>query len=876
MPPDHSPAPRAPAPADPVPAARPPRDALPPGTLLGDSYRVERTLGQGGFGVVYLATDLALQRPVAIKEYLPVHLAGRGDGTALGLREAAHQDAFVRGLQSFLNEARLLAQFDHPSLVRVYRFWEENHTAYMAMPFCDGPTLTAARRSMLRPPDERWLREQLLLPLLGALDTLHAASCLHRDVSPDNILLLADGRPVLLDFGSARRVVADMTQPLTAVLNPSYAAIEQFAESTATPQGPWTDLYGLGCVAYYALSGRAPAPATARAVSDSASMPAAEVGRLLEQSFPGLHYSPTLLAAIDSALALRPTDRPQSAADLRAMLMSAHVQPDLAIEPPSDTRREEVRLSAVPMPTGSDEEPLSEEEERAIRNVIDIALGDAGRGAAGAGRPTRIEPRLEPVPAPPSPFAPSPIVPPPRKAALKVVASGPWPETPFPAADAPAKPPTARPVPAPVAPPMSNDSAAVAVAAPSDADAPRDANPLWPLDVSAPQPPAPTTAGVPAVAPPPTAAQEAAPEATTLPHSEPSPSTTTEENVEPRAAHADTWPEPEPTVVALDAPADSLPPSPTVPAAPASPEPELGVTQPAVRLVSPPPPEPFLHPSDDVEDGWVPTQFAADDDAEPAPPPRTRKTALGAVAVAAAALAAVGLLRLAPAALNGPDDGHVQVAQAPVAAPAEPRAVTPAATTAPPAAAPAQPAAATAPAVPSAGDIGAGAAVTPAAHATAPATPTTTPSEEREAAPTRTTTTPAQGEAIATTQSPVATPTPSQASSPARVEPPVTTAAASPNPAPTGSKATASATAPSPGTSNSSGSAVVASHGLHPFKPRANASGTSSAPTGAASPRAACGKRQNFALYYCMKAQCRQPRYFASAECKRLREDDEL
>jgi serine/threonine protein kinase len=379
--------------------------ALPAGTRLGD-YRIERTLGQGGYGIVYLATDLALQRPVAIKEYLPIALAGRADDGGIGLREAQHKDAFMRGLQSFLREARLLAQFDHPSLVRVYRFWEEKHTAYMAMSYCDGPTLKAARQQMDRPFDEDWVRERLLLPLLGALETLHRAQCLHRDVSPSNILLGSDGRPMLLDFGSARRVVSDMTQPLTAVLNPSYAAIEQFAESPVLTQGPWTDLYSLAAVAYYAVTGREPVPATVRAVNETALMPMAEVAQLISHSFPALHYGAPFVSAIDHALAVRPADRPQDAQAFRRELLSEHVQPDVTLEGPG--------LRAVPSPDqitlfgdeaadGAAREPeLDEASELAIRAAINTALGDIAQWPSvsqGKGEAPRIEPVIDP-PAP--------------------------------------------------------------------------------------------------------------------------------------------------------------------------------------------------------------------------------------------------------------------------------------------------------------------------------------------------------------------------------------------------------------------------------------------------------------------------------------------
>src|SRR5450631_2104388 len=180
-------------------------EALRPGAHL-EEFEIIRVLGDGGFGIVYLALDQILLRYVAIKEYLPASLAGRGVGQTVSVRSAAQAETFELGLDSFFNEARMLASFDHPSLVKVHRFWKANGTAYMAMQYYPGQTLREVRNEMPAPPDEAWLRS-FVDPLLGALEVLHAEDIYHRDIAPDNILLLPDGRPVLLDFGSARRVI---------------------------------------------------------------------------------------------------------------------------------------------------------------------------------------------------------------------------------------------------------------------------------------------------------------------------------------------------------------------------------------------------------------------------------------------------------------------------------------------------------------------------------------------------------------------------------------------------------------------------------------------------------------------------------------------
>jgi serine/threonine protein kinase len=144
---------------------------LPPGTRVAE-FEVRRVLGSGGFGIVYLAWDHALEREVALKEYMPGTLAGRGEGLAVSVRSKSAADTYALGLRSFVNEARLLARFDHPSLVKVYRFWEDNGTAYMVMPMYPGRTLRQVRAGMVVPPGEAACR-RVLDALLSALEVLH-------------------------------------------------------------------------------------------------------------------------------------------------------------------------------------------------------------------------------------------------------------------------------------------------------------------------------------------------------------------------------------------------------------------------------------------------------------------------------------------------------------------------------------------------------------------------------------------------------------------------------------------------------------------------------------------------------------------------------
>lgn len=285
---------------------------LPVGSRLAE-FEITRVVGQGGFGVVYEAWDHTLERVVAIKEYLPTSLSTRQhDGTVVPLSER-HRETFDLGMRSFINEARLLAQFDHPSLLKVYRFWQERGTTYMVMPFYRGDTLRQALVSIPAGVDEAWLI-RIMDGVTQALAVMHGANCYHRDIAPDNIILLeGSGRPVVLDFGAARRVITDKTQAITVILKPGYAPIEQYAEMPDMSQGAWTDVYALAAVMHVAVCGRAPPPSVARLLSDSY-VPLAGNDILRQR------YSLRLLQAIDAGLGVRPESRPQSMAEFRAAL----------------------------------------------------------------------------------------------------------------------------------------------------------------------------------------------------------------------------------------------------------------------------------------------------------------------------------------------------------------------------------------------------------------------------------------------------------------------------------------------------------------------------------------------------------------------------
>lgn len=355
-------------------------DALPPGSRLAE-FEIVDLLGVGGFGMVYKAFDHSLQRLVAIKEYMPSALAGRSRGLTVSMKSTADALTFMAGLKSFVAEARLLAQFDHPSLVKVFRFWEANNTAYMVMPLYSGMTFKQARNHMRGPPPEAWLRK-VLWSVLGALNVLHDGNTMHRDVSPDNIFLQDSGPPVLLDLGAARRAISDKSQKHTAILKVNYAPIEQYADADDMRQGPWTDLYSLAAVVHGCLCNEPPVPATFRVLKDR--LPTfASVAETVSQQF-GQQYSESFIAAITHALAIRPEQRPQNTDEF------AH---EMALQTPAGMSRFDWRaeLGDLYLPSG-----VQAEEVRALLTTTpDAATEMFTGGSSFTRREVTILPEIE-------------------------------------------------------------------------------------------------------------------------------------------------------------------------------------------------------------------------------------------------------------------------------------------------------------------------------------------------------------------------------------------------------------------------------------------------------------------------------------------------
>ena len=291
------------------------RLALPQGTRVQD-FEFHRVLGHGGFGITYLSWNMALDIPVAIKEYLPADLAMREQDMSVLPKSSGDEADFQWGLDRFLDEARVMARFKHPNIVQVQHFFQAHGTAYIVMEYVEGETLSdfLKRRGTLTESELK----NILLPLLAGLIEVHEAGILHRDIKPGNILLrAADGSPVLVDFGAARQAVGTRSRSVTAVLTPGYAPIEQY--SSRGHQGPWTDIYALGGVCYQALTGKVPDEAMDRIRQDPL-IPIADAAKG--------KATDSFLFAVDWSLRVEEADRPQGVRVWRSALLGEEAIPE--------------------------------------------------------------------------------------------------------------------------------------------------------------------------------------------------------------------------------------------------------------------------------------------------------------------------------------------------------------------------------------------------------------------------------------------------------------------------------------------------------------------------------------------------------------------
>lgn len=273
---------------------------LPSGYVL-KNYKIEKMLGDGGFGITYLARDISLDKVVAIKEYFPKEFAYRSEDMTVCAKSTTDREDYDRGLERFLEEGKTLAKFDDPAIARVLLFFEENDTAYLVMEFVPGPTVSQRLRENGAFPVEE--ASTIIKALCHGLAKVHAMDVLHRDIKPGNIILRDNGMPVLIDFGAAKSFSGD-NATMTAIWTPGYGAKEQM--STEEQQGPYTDIYGLAAVAYTMVMRKRPPDVTTRWPKDNYE-PLAGEAQNEDEAF--------LFPLIDLGLQVDKSDRPQNIDD---------------------------------------------------------------------------------------------------------------------------------------------------------------------------------------------------------------------------------------------------------------------------------------------------------------------------------------------------------------------------------------------------------------------------------------------------------------------------------------------------------------------------------------------------------------------------------
>jgi serine/threonine protein kinase len=341
-------------------------NALSEGAMLNE-YSIVEVLGVGGFGITYRARDTHLEKDVAIKEYFPSGIVSRKSEGGVTMTTPSAEVEYQSGLDRFLKEARTLASFSHPNIVRVLRFFQAHDTGYMVMDYERGTSLRDWLQRNPQPEEETLLA--LVAPLLEGIEKVHATGFLHRDIKPDNIFIRENGTPVLIDFGSARQSLAT-THALTAMVTPGYAPFEQYG--SGAEQGPWTDIYALGAVLVYAMIGRAPPDAIARMKND-------RLGD--ELAVAALRYSPRVIDAVRHAMAVDEKARPQTIADWRPALLGEIPQKPAAaartVTGEARTQRVAELAASLPSPDTQDISKLLQQRddlERAVREKFQRVL----------------------------------------------------------------------------------------------------------------------------------------------------------------------------------------------------------------------------------------------------------------------------------------------------------------------------------------------------------------------------------------------------------------------------------------------------------------------------------------------------------------------
>ncbi|MCM1578463.1 MAG: serine/threonine protein kinase [Ruminococcus sp.] len=307
--------------------------ALPCGSILMGNFIIGSVIGKGGFGITYRAYDVQTEAVIAVKEYFPIELAVREkDGTGLMVRDKKSAEMFKHGAQKFYNEASFVSGFSgNPNIVRVYQFFYENNTAYFTMEYLSGMTLKDYVTNCGAVTAGQAVN--IADKVANALCEAHKSNVLHRDVSPDNIMLCRDGSVKLLDFGAARQVFPEGSQLLSVILKPGFAPLEQYMRSGR--QGEWTDIYSLGASIFYGLTKKIPEDPQSRFEEDSAMDNAV------------YNIQPDLWNVIVNAMQIRFADRYRTTAEFREALANIPIKRQEVKLPKTAVQGEAVKESAV-------------------------------------------------------------------------------------------------------------------------------------------------------------------------------------------------------------------------------------------------------------------------------------------------------------------------------------------------------------------------------------------------------------------------------------------------------------------------------------------------------------------------------------------------
>ena len=327
-------------------------------TKLNGRYIITSVLGEGGFGITYYGVDDLFGNEVAIKEFFPQGIVTRNNEYTdnVTVTYAKQDEAFLAGKKRFIGEARVMAKFNgNQGIVNVTDFFEANNTAYIVMEYLDGITLKEYLKGNRQIPVDELMG--LLAPLLESLDDVHQSGLIHRDISPDNIMVLKDGSVKLMDFGAARDYTEFGEKSLSIVLKPGYAPAEQYQSRGV--QGPWTDIYALCATIYKCITGKTPEDSIQRVMEDELKKP----------SELGVDISPQIEKTLLKGMSIAPKDRYQNLKDLCEDLYKDYMEEEESLE--ESQKETEVEPAETLEKSSAESQETSKRESEALKKEKD-------------------------------------------------------------------------------------------------------------------------------------------------------------------------------------------------------------------------------------------------------------------------------------------------------------------------------------------------------------------------------------------------------------------------------------------------------------------------------------------------------------------------